>query len=202
MAELEAFYGALEREGDYDGLAFGKCDFTGQDAEGAHFVECALVECTLDAVRLSHARILETIFTGARATKLELPNASLQNVAFTDCRIGALVAHASQWTNVIVRGGKLDYVNLRDARLDTVRLEGCIIGDLDLAGAIVTRLVTDRCRVGQLTLSRAKLKETDLRGAELSSITGLMELAGATISNGQLHGLAPSFAAHLGISIA
>lgn len=201
MAELETFQGALECDGDYDRLAFRNADFTGQNAESAHFVDCILMECTLDEVRLSHARILDTTLTGVRATKLELPSASLQEVTFADCRIGALVAYASQWTNVTVRGGKLDYVNLRDARLDNVRLEGCIIGDLDLAGAVVNRLIIDACRVAQLTLSRAQLKDTDLRGAELSSITGLLELAGATISDVQLHDLAPALAAHLGISV-
>ena len=60
---------------------------------------------------------------------------------------GTLVAHASQWANVIVREGKLGYVNLRDARLDTVRREGCILGELDPARAVVTRLVINGCQV-------------------------------------------------------
>ena len=202
MAELETFHGSLESEGDYDRQAFRQSDLTGQDAAGARFEECAFIDCTLDGVRLSSVRILDTTMTGSHATKLELPRSSLQEVVLTDCRIGALVAYASKWTNVTVRGGKLDYINLRDAQLENVRLEGCIIGDLDLAGATVTRLVIEGCRIGQLTLSRAQLKDTDLRGAELSSITGLMELAGATISNEQLHELAPALAAHLKITVA
>ena len=200
--KLETFQGSLEIEGDYDSLAFRKVDLTAQDGEGAHFEDCVLIECTLDEVRIDHARILETIFTGSHATTLELLGATLRDVTFADCRIGALASPGSKWTQVSVRGGKLDYVNLRDAQLDNVKFEDCSIGELDLSGAIVTQLVILGCRVGQLTLTHAQLKDTDLRGAELSSVTGLTELAGATITNVQLHDLAPALAAHLQITVA
>ena len=200
--ELETFQGSLEIEGDYDRLAFRKVDLTAQDGDGAHFEDCVLIECTLDEVRLDHARILETTLTGSHATTLELLGATLRDVTFADCRIGALASPGSKWSQVSVRGGKLDYVNLRDAQLDNVKFEDCFIGELDLSGAIVTQLVIVGCRVGQLTLTHTKLKETDLRGAELASVTGLTGLAGATITNLQLHDLAPSLAAHLQITVA
>jgi uncharacterized protein YjbI with pentapeptide repeats len=200
--DLETFLGSLEIEGDYDSLAFRKVDLTAQDGEGAHFEDCVLIECMLDEVRLNHARILETTLTGSHATTLELLGATLRDVTFADCRIGALASPGSKWTQVRIRGGKLDYVNLRDGQLDSVNFENCFIGELDLSGAIVTRLVLIGCRVGQLTLTHAQLKDTDLRGAELSSVTGLMELAGATITNVQLHDLAPALAAHFQITVA
>lgn len=199
--EVETFQGSLEIEGDYDSLAFRKVDLTAQAGEGAHFEDCVLIECTLDEVRLNHARILETTFKGSHATTLELLGATLRDVTFADCRIGALASAGSKWTQVNIRGGKLDYVNLRDAQLESVKFEDCSIGELDLSGAIVTRLVIIGCRVGQLTLTHAQLKDTDLRGAELSSVTGLTELAGATITNVQLHDLAPALAAHLHITV-
>ena len=199
--QLETFQGSLEIEGDYDGLAFRKVDLTAQDGEGAHFEDCVLIDCTLDEVRLDHARILETTLWGSRATTLELPGATLRDVTLADCRIGALSSPGSKWTHVSVRGGKLDYVNLRDAQLDNVKFEDCSIGELDLSGAIVTRLVLIGCRVGQLTLAHTQLKDTDLRGAELSSVTGLTGLAGATITNAQLQDLAPALAAHLHITV-
>ena len=199
--QLETFQGSLEIEGDYDRLAFRKVDLTAQDGEGAHFEDCVLIDCTLDEVRLHHARILETTLTGSHATTLELLGATLRDVTFADCRIGALASPGSKWTQVSVRGGKLDYINLREAQLDSVKFEDCSIGELDLSGATVTRLVILGCRVGQLTLTRAQLKDTDLRGAELSSVTGLTELAGATITNVQLHDLAPAIAAHLQITV-
>ena len=201
MDDLATFDGALELGGDYDRLRFDGVDLSGQHAEDARFIECAFVSCDLDGAHLDHSLVLDTTVTAAIAGTLALPDATLQDVTLSDCRVGALVAHGSRVTRVVVRGGKFDYVNLRGSRLDDVRLVGCVIGALDLAGATVTRLVVQDCRVDQLDLTSATMTATDLRGAELSTLTGLAGLAGTTISREQLHALAPALAAHLRITV-
>lgn len=56
-------------------------------------------------------------------------------------------------------------------------------------------------KIAQLDVQRAQLTDVDLRGADLSSITGLTELRGATISPQQLTLLAPLFAHEMGLRI-
>jgi uncharacterized protein YjbI with pentapeptide repeats len=64
------------------------------------------------------------------------------------------------------------------------------------------RVRFDGCRIGQLTVSQAKLTEVDISTAELSHVAGLDSMRGAIISSAQLYDLAPAFAAHLGITVA
>ena len=59
----------------------------------------------------------------------------------------------------------------------------------------------ERCRIGRLDVTRARITSADLRGAELRRVDGLPGLAGATISEEQLLELAPALAAQLGIVV-
>ncbi|MDQ2623742.1 MAG: pentapeptide repeat-containing protein [Actinomycetota bacterium] len=126
---------------------------------------------------------------------------SLHDVVLEGCRFGALEVYDAELTDVVVRGGKLDYVNLRGSRVRDVRFEGAWIGDLDLGDATATRVTFVDCRIGRLDVTRAQLKDVDLRGADLDALDGLGGLSGATISTEQLFRLAPGFAAHLGITV-
>jgi hypothetical protein len=77
-----------------------------------------------------------------------------------------------------------------------------VFEELDLGGAEVTRLALPGCRVGVLDVSRARLTDLDLRGAEFSTITGVESLRGAIISEEQVAEFAPLLAATLGVRIA
>jgi hypothetical protein len=76
-----------------------------------------------------------------------------------------------------------------------------VLEELDLGGAEVTRLALPGCRIGVLDVSRARLVDVDLRGAEFSTITGVESLKGAIVSEDQLAEFAPLFAAALGVRV-
>jgi uncharacterized protein YjbI with pentapeptide repeats len=63
------------------------------------------------------------------------------------------------------------------------------------------RVTFVECRVGRLDVTRAQLREVDLRGADLAGIDGTAGLKGATISRHQLLELADALAAHLGVTV-
>ncbi|MES2092307.1 MAG: hypothetical protein V4531_00635 [Actinomycetota bacterium] len=90
-----------------------------------------------------------------------------------------------------VRGGKIDYLNLRTST----------ITDLDLGGCRGTRIALRDCRIGTLDLTRAVLRDVDLRSTSFSTVNGLDGLRGVTIDDYQLTLFAPLFAAHLGVSV-
>lgn len=198
---MEIFTGALEREGDYEGLEMDHLDLSGQDAREARFVDCALHHCTLDGVRLGGAHLVDTSFVEVRADVLDVPDAQWRDVTLTDCRLGAVRAFGGDLVRVTVVGGKVDYLNLREATIRELRIVGATVDDLDLAGATVRELVVQDSRVPRLDVTGARFADTDLRGADLSHIDGLAGLAGTTISEEQLAALAPLLAAHLGVVV-
>lgn len=169
-----------------------------------------LAGAKLDGVQFAGVVADETDLKGARLSEVHLDQANLpvvraarsqwRDVQVTG-RIGSLEAYEAQWRSVHLVGCKLNYVNLRGAELMDVAFTDCVIDELDLAAATANRVRLSGTRVTHLNVRQAKLKDLDLRGANLEVIEGLTDLRGATISPQQLTLLAPLFADELGIDV-
>lgn len=195
--------GKLAPDGDYDGLEFLDGDFTGQDAGGARFMDCALTGCALDETQLHHARVLDSVLTGLRGVGTNLAEANLRDVELVDARLGGVQLHGAVLERVLVRGGKIDYLNLRTAKLKDVVFEGCVLVEPDFGGARLERVEFVDCVVKGADLTAATLVDVDLRrAAELGIARGVGRLSGAVISHTQLLDLAPVLAAEMGLRVA
>ncbi|MET7600631.1 pentapeptide repeat-containing protein [Streptomyces sp. NPDC005481] len=202
LPPLEAFAdGALEPDGDYDGLEFRDADFAGQDGSGARFMDCALKSCALDETRLANARFLDSVLSNTRGVGTDLAGAMLRDVELLDARVGGVQLHGAVLERVLVRGGKIDYLNLRKARLKDVVFEGCVLVEPDFGAATLERVEFVDCVLKGADFSAATLKDVDLRAAELDIARGVDRLAGAVISPSQLLDLAPLLAAELGLRV-
>lgn len=102
----------------------------------------------------------------------------------------------------MVRGGKIDYLNLRKARLKDVVFEGCVLSEPDFGDAHLVRVEFRDCVLKRAEFSGARMESVDLRAvAELDIARGVDRLAGAVISPLQLMELAPAFAAQIGVRV-
>ena len=116
-------------------------------------------------------------------------------------RLGALEAYDAHWRSVRFVGCKLGFVNLRRAKLAEVQFSDCVIEELDLVDAQARRVRFADSRIGHLDVQHANLRDVDLRGANVTSISGVTELRGTTMSTDQVTFLAPMLAAGLGIHV-
>ena len=98
-------------------------------------MDCALTGCALDETRLHRARVLDSVLTGIRGVGTDLAEATLRDVELVDARLGGVQLHGAVLERVLVRGGKIDYLNLRKARLKDVVFEGCVLVEPDFGGA-------------------------------------------------------------------
>jgi len=192
----------LEPRGDYDGRSADHADFSGQDGRGSMFTECLFDGALLHDSRLDGARFVDCRFTGIQATALQLARSAFTDVVVRESRLGGVVAYEVVWQRVPISGGKLDFVNLRGSKLSDVTITDAALGEIDLGGATVKRLRILDCRIDQLTVPGAKLSDVDISTSAVTTVAGLDSLRGTTISEAQLHGLAPALAAHLGIIVA
>ncbi|MGC5412712.1 pentapeptide repeat-containing protein, partial [Streptomyces sp. DT225] len=95
--------------------------------------------------------------------------------------------HGAVLERVLVRGGKIDYLNLREARLTDVVFEGCVLAEPDFGGARLRRVEFRDCVLRRADFSAARMEAVDLRAvAELDIARGVERLAGAVISPVQL----------------
>ncbi|GHG69332.1 hypothetical protein GCM10018980_63440 [Streptomyces capoamus] len=194
--------GALEPDGDYDGLEFRELDLGGQDGAGARFMDCALTGCAVDGTALGRARVLDSVLTGLRGVGTQFAEATFRDVELVDARLGGTQLHGAVLERVVVRGGKIDYLNLREARLKDVVFESCVLVEPDFAGARLERVEFTDCAVKGADFGGATLTDVDLRGTAPLEITrGLDRLSGAVISTAQLLDLAPVLAAAMGIRV-
>ncbi|GHJ34512.1 pentapeptide repeat-containing protein [Streptomyces sp. TS71-3] len=194
--------GPLEPDGDYDSVRFEALDLSGQDAGGARFMDCALGDCALDELRLTRARLLDSVLAAPRGVGAELVEATLRDVEVTDARLGGTQLHGAVLERVVIRGGKIDYPNFRAARLKDVVFEGCVLVEPDFAGARLERVEFPDSTLRGADFSNAVLTDVDLRGTAVLDITrGVDRLSGAVITPTQLLDLAPVLAAQMGVRV-
>ncbi|MFF3330318.1 pentapeptide repeat-containing protein [Streptomyces sp. NPDC002888] len=202
LPTLEEYGGGLEPDGDYDGVEFREADLSGQDGAGARFMDCALTGCALDDTRLRRARVLDSVLSGIRGVGTDFAEATLRDVELLDARLGGTQLHGAVLERVLVRGGKIDYLNFRRARLRDVVFESCVLVEPDFGGARLERVEFVDCTLKAADFSAATLTDVDLRrAASLEVARGVGRLAGAVISPAQLLDLAPVLAAEMGIRV-
>lgn len=200
-----------------DGLTAGPVTDLSKNAD---LDRMSYTDVQVDRLVLTGAVIAETHFAGLIANEADLQNTRLTDVVLDNVnvpvvraartqwrdvavtgRLGSVEAYESDWRSVHFIGCKLSFINLRGAELLDLAFTDCVIEELDLAQARLRRVRISNTKIAQLDVQRAQLTDVDLRGADLSSITGLTELRGATISPQQLTLLAPLFAHEMGLRI-
>lgn len=192
----------FEGDSDHDGLEFAQLELE-EFVGGSHrFVECRIEVGRFGHVRLRRARFNTCEFDELEASTLDVAESDWSDVVVRGGRFGALAAPGARLTRVAIRTVRANYVNLRGAEITDLELTDCRIEELDLGAAQIRRADLTGCDIDRLVLSEAVLKDVDLRGAELSTLEGVAALRGATISPFQLTRLAPAFAERLGILVA
>jgi uncharacterized protein YjbI with pentapeptide repeats len=190
----------LTGAGSADGLSFTGLQLTG-DATAARFLECVLADCDLTGVAFDRARFTSCQLADVRAPTWSLVDATLLDVVATGGRFGALTAHGSRLTRVLLDGLKVDFADLGSAALVDVTFTGCAFGELDLTSADLREVRFTDCTVESLVLTGARSRSVDLRGAAILRVDGVADLAGCTISPAQLTGWAAAMAAQLDITV-
>jgi uncharacterized protein YjbI with pentapeptide repeats len=191
------------RDLDLDEYLFDGTDFTRAHAEGASFLDCRLVGCDVSEAALDGTRWSDCGWERVQGVGFSLAEASLIGTTIEQCRLAAVSAWSSSWRDVIVRGGKIDFLNLRSARLKNVAFEDCVIIELDLQEAECDGVTFSGCTLVEPAFGRGRYTGLDLSGAaHLRSPQGIASLRGATISRLQLIDLAEALAAEAGLRIA
>jgi uncharacterized protein YjbI with pentapeptide repeats len=189
------------RDPHQDAVRFEGTDFGGAHAEGFSFLECSLLDARLDDAHLEGSRWSECTWERAQGVGVSLVEASLVETTLDGCRLGAVSAHGGVWRDVMVRGGKVDFLNLRGANLKDVAFVDCVVVELDLSEATVDGMTFEGCTLLEPTFGRGKYAGLDLSEAQLRAPHGLAGLRGATLSRPQVIDLADALAAELGITV-
>lgn len=116
-----------------------------------------------------------------RLTGAQLPESTLVDVTFADCRA--------------------DLVSFRFAKLERVVFRDCRLEEADFYGAELEDVLFERCDLRLASIDHARSKRVELRGCNLDGMQGAEALRGVRMPWNDIVGNAPLFAAALGIEI-
>lgn len=191
----------LELDGRAEGLLFEADDADGVDLEDAVFTECIFRSVALQGASMSRVTFGDCRIEEVNAPVLEAPDSGWWNTAVIGGRIGSAELYGATFRSVKFERAKLGYLNLRRAKIKDVLFQDVHIEELDAGTAHLERVSFIDCTIDTLVLNGAKLKDVDLRGARLRTLSGISSLKGATVSYEQLMDLAPILAGELGLRV-
>lgn len=198
---IDADVDSLEPHDSRDAESFAGVDLVGRDLQGTTFSECAFVDVSAHEADLRSATFLDTVIERLNAPILSAARSRFRDVSLGSSRLGSAEFYDASWQSVHISNCKLGFVNLRGAQLKDVLFTDCTIDELDLGGVKADRVSFAGTRIGTIDLTRAELKNVDLRAVDLRRIVGLPGLKGATLTSEQVAELAALFADQLGITV-
>ncbi|WP_043536844.1 pentapeptide repeat-containing protein [Saccharomonospora cyanea] len=178
-------------------------DLSSVDAPGSRFVECAFSGVAFGSARLSRTNFTDVWLNGCGLIGTDVTATGWLDAEFVTTVLAGTAAYDSTLRRVTFHGCKLTSVNLRGSRLTDVTFVDCALRDVDFGGATLTRVRFPRSTLRDVRFDNTVLDRVDLRETtELRLHLGAGSLSGLVIDSSQLLGLAPSFAAALGVIVA
>lgn len=127
------------------------------------------------------ASLLRSIFMKGQLTGLQVPDAHIKDVVFSNCRI--------------------NLSNFRKTTFERCAFIECDLREADFAGAQLKSIHFENCEIAGADLSNTQCKRVEFHHTNLSDLKGISGLQGATISESNLIEIAPLLAHELGIVV-
>lgn len=129
-----------------------------------------LLNADLSSIRWDGGAIERCVFRGCTLVGANIVGVVLKNVIFENCR--------------------LDYASLSQLRtVGPVLFIGCSLTETTFQHTNLSAAAFDGCKLAATSFEECDLRGADLRGNDLTSITGISSLRGARLSETQLAGL-------------
>jgi uncharacterized protein YjbI with pentapeptide repeats len=139
--------------------------------------------------------------TGGLLAGLDLTGSTIRRTHISGVRASGIIVAETEGKDISISSSKLDLANFRFATWSRVEFKNCSFKDADFAASKLADVVFSNCELSGCDFSGATLTRVDLRTSLLGDLKGASGLKGATITSGQLMGLAPVLALHIGIIV-
>ncbi|WP_329175758.1 pentapeptide repeat-containing protein [Streptomyces sp. NBC_01477] len=156
-----------------------------------------------DRVRMEETQLHSVEFTGCTAGALRCAGSKLSRVVFRDCTFMGATFEDSTFDNVLFEGCRLDYAVLAKVRATgPVAFSACSLVEAELTGNdLADETAIDGCVLRATDFRPGNYRGVDLRGSDLSAVSGAVNLTGVIISPGQEHQLARALLAGLDLTV-
>ncbi|MFF5448309.1 pentapeptide repeat-containing protein [Streptomyces sp. NPDC012888] len=199
---LDAFDGAIEREGAYERVHFDGTVLADAQGGNCRFGESAFSSVTFEGGRFRRSRFDDVWLHSVRFVGTDLAETTWLDGECTASVLAGVQVHAAALHRTVFHQCKFDSVNFRGSTLKDVVFVDCLLRDVDFGGASLTAVSFPGSTLDAARLDRAALTRVDFSGAlALGIASGIEALRGATISSLQMLDLAPALARHIGLTV-
>lgn len=156
-----------------------------------------------DRAEMAETQLHSVEFIDCTAKALRCADSKLSRVVFRDCRLMGATFEDCTFDNVLFERCRLDYATLSRVRaIGPVAFVKCSLAEAELAGNdLADESAIDNCTLRKTVFRPGNYRGVDLRGSDLSTVVGAVNLNGVVISPDQEHQLARALLADLDLTV-
>jgi uncharacterized protein YjbI with pentapeptide repeats len=137
---------------------------------GLRFDSCILRRLEFDRSKLPNFKLVDVRIEKSSFVNGQWASPSLRRVEITAARMTGLSIVEGEFSDVMFKDCKLDYLRLADARLNNVRFEGCALSDADFNKSRLENIGFSGCDLRNADLTHARLENVDLSGSKIEGL--------------------------------
>lgn len=180
---------------------YAEADLRDLDLADTHLLDGRVNRLRTQRARLEKVRVDSVEFTGCDLSSLRWSAGRLTRVVFRDCKVLGAVLEDVTLDDVLFDNCKLDYSTLTRVRAaGPVIFSACSLREATFTGSDLTRCLFDACDLRQVEFVGGTYRGLDLRGNDLSQLTGVASLKNVIIDRAQTLQLAEALAAQLEVT--
>lgn len=156
-----------------------------------------------DRTQMDQTQLHSVEFTDCTAKALRCAGSKLSRVVFRNCTLMGATFEDCTFDNVLFEDCRLDYATFAKVRaIGPLAFTKCSLAEAELTGNnLAEETAFDQCTLRKTEFRTGNYRGTDLRGSDLTTVIGAVNLTGVIISPDQEHQLAQALLDGLDLTI-
>ena len=185
------------------GFEFGEASVRALEVTGASLLGGRVRGVRAEQASIIRSRVASVEFAGCDLAGLRWDGGRISRTRFESCKLLGARFDGVTLEHVVFTGCKLDYATLTGVRaIGPVIFARCSLREAELAGCTLSGALFNECDLTLATFGPGDYRRCDLRGNDLSTISGARNLKRVTIDRAQMLALTQALAAELEVTIA
>jgi uncharacterized protein YjbI with pentapeptide repeats len=173
------------------------------EVTGASLLSGRLRGVRAEQARVTRSRVTSVEFVDCDLTGLRWGGGRISQTRFDSCKMLGAQFDGVTMEHVVFTGCNLDYAALTGIRaIGPVIFAHCTLREAEFAGCALSGALFDKCDLTLVAFGPGNYRRCDLRGNDLSTISGTQQLKQVTVARPQLLALAEALAAELEVVVA
>jgi uncharacterized protein YjbI with pentapeptide repeats len=183
------------------GFEFSGTSVSALMAENVTLLDGKVRSLAAERASMNGMRVRSVEFAGCRLASLRWAGGKISRTRFDECKLLGARFDDVTLEHVVFTGCKLDYAVLDRVRATgPVMFAGCSFREAEFTGCDLAGALFDDCDLQLAAFGRGHYRNCDLRGNDLSAVSGVHRLKHAIIDRAQLMQLAEALAAELEVT--